>query len=103
MKPIAKNGEAPRATTEGDTGARAGALINAADKPFEHALIATQQDRQSTGVYDCGYREPFLPDPEKDIIPAIAFVEDTFEIYRDVVDQTIEIGKAYGRRKGIIE
>ncbi len=57
----------------------------------------------STGVYDCGYREPFLPDPEKDIIPAIAFVEDTFEIYRDVVDQTIEIGKAYGRRKGIIE
>jgi len=56
----------------------------------------------STGVYDCGFREPFLPDPDKDIIPAIAFVEDTLENHQEDIDTVIECAKRYGQRKGIL-
>ena len=56
----------------------------------------------STGVYDCGLREPFVPDPEQDIIPALAFVEDTFSEHQDAIDATVEVALRYAKRKGIL-
>ena len=57
--------------------------------------------RGSTGVYDCGLRQPFVPDPERDVIPAIAFVEDTMAEHTDAVDTIVEVAKRYGGRKNI--
>lgn len=56
----------------------------------------------STGVYDCGFRSPFVPDPDRDVIPAIAFVEDTLADHQDHVTAVIESALRYGRRKGIL-
>lgn len=58
--------------------------------------------RGSTGVYESGFRTPFLPDPQRDIIPTLAFVEDTLECHREAIEAHVEVAKAYGRRKGIL-
>ena len=58
--------------------------------------------RGSTGVYDCGFRKPFVPDPQRDVIPAIAFVEDTLADHGDHIEAVIESAQQYGRRKGIL-
>ena len=58
--------------------------------------------RGSTGVYESGFAEPFVPDPERDIIPAIAFVDDTLPDWAHEVDLRIEAARTYGRRKGIL-
>lgn len=58
--------------------------------------------RGSTGVYESGFGVPFVPDPQHDIIPAIAFVEDTLDDHKDYIDEVIEVARQYGRRKGIL-
>ena len=58
--------------------------------------------RGSTGVYESGFGVPFVPDPQHDIIPAIAFVEDTLDDHKDYIDEVIEVARRYGRRKGIL-
>lgn len=57
--------------------------------------------RGSTGVYESGFGTPFVPDPDRDIIPAIGFVEGTLEEHSDHVDSVIEAARRYGERKGI--
>jgi hypothetical protein len=58
--------------------------------------------RGSTGVYEHGFLTPFTPDPDLDVIPAVAFVEDTLARHADEVDRCIEVAKSYGRRTGVI-
>lgn len=55
----------------------------------------------STGVYETGYQEPFLPDPEENIIPCLAIVNDTMKNNMPEVRKHIEISKAYLNRKNI--
>jgi len=58
--------------------------------------------RGSTGVYERGFLPPEVPDPDRDIIPAIAFVEDTLSEHAREVNRRIEIAKQYGKRTGIL-
>ena len=55
----------------------------------------------STGVYETGFAQPFIPDPERDVIPAIAFVNDTLTTHADEVDRRLDAAKAYGKRFGL--
>jgi hypothetical protein len=56
----------------------------------------------STGVYESGFSSPFVPDPDRDIIPCIAFVDDTLERHRGYIGKVIEAARRYGRRKRIL-
>lgn len=90
-------------------GPRDGALANYADlfDPYARTtyhLIHPAPGaggRGSTGVYEHGYLEPFVPDPGIEAIPAISFVDDTLDRYADEVASRIEAARAYIRRKGI--
>jgi hypothetical protein len=55
----------------------------------------------STGVYEAGYMKPWVPDPNRNAIPAIGFAKDTLANHRTEVDQRIEAAKAYIRRMGL--
>lgn len=55
----------------------------------------------STGVYEAGMAEPYECDPDRNVIPGIAFVHDTLEKYAADVDRGIDIAKAYIKRMGI--
>jgi len=65
-------------------------------------LVHPAPGRGSTGVYEAGFTTPVVPDPDADVIPALAFVEDTLKEQGKAIDRHIEIAKKYGRRKGII-
>ena len=53
----------------------------------------------STGVYEAGYQEPWVPDPELEVIPAIAFVRDTLKSFGPQIDQRIASARSYLQRK----
>ncbi|MBN1671498.1 MAG: hypothetical protein JXR37_10720 [Kiritimatiellae bacterium] len=65
-------------------------------------LVHPAPGRGSTGVYEAGFAAPIVPDPDADVIPALAFVEDTLAGHAAEISQAIEIAKTYGKRKGII-
>jgi len=56
----------------------------------------------SPGVYETGRRPPFRPDPDRDIIPTIAFVEDTLAEHKEEIKAVVDVARQYGRRKGMI-
>jgi len=57
--------------------------------------------RGSTGVYEQSYRDPFVPNPDLNVIPAVSFVHDTLDQYQDQIDQRIDSAKRYIKRLGI--
>ena len=64
-------------------------------------LIHPAPGTGSTGVYEAGYHQPFVPDPNFPAIPAISFVNDTLSKYCDEVDMRISAGKCYIERMNI--
>jgi len=64
-------------------------------------LIHPAPGKGSTGVYEAGFLEPYVPDPDVNVIPAISFVEDTMTNHLDAVNEHIDIAKSYIKRMGI--
>jgi hypothetical protein len=64
-------------------------------------LIHPAPGTGSTGVYEAGYHQPFVPDPNFSAIPAISFVESTLTEYTDEIDCRIDAAKAYIHRMKI--
>ena len=96
----------PYPFTHGFNGRDAGYLRNWADRfdrymRITYHLVHPATGRGSTGVYESGFEEPWVPDPEINAIPAISFVEDTMADYREGVDERIEAGRKYITRMGI--
>lgn len=64
-------------------------------------LIHPAPGAGSTGVYEYGFQEPFVPDPQHHVIPAISFVDDTLPKHRSEIDLRIEAAKEYIKRMEI--